>query len=112
MRVTFSNGERLAIFQLFEQTPWGGAERELLLRDDAYEVLELGAFEKLPQGAEPPTWATSETQKAHEVRADVAEYLCRALAVAGQNRNLGRITARVIRRLRSALPKPKEEKKP
>ena len=110
MKVTFSAHERLAIFQLLEQTPWGGTEEELLVRDAAYEALELSAFEKLDPKATPPAWATAETQKGIEVSAEIGAFLCRALVVSGQNRMLGRISARVIRRLRAALPAPKPPK--
>jgi len=110
MRVTFSTEERLAIFQLFEQTPWGGDEPTLLVRDDAYEALNLGEFEKLDPKEKTPAWATSQTAKALELRRDIADYLCRALVVPGQSRHLGRITARVVRRLRAALPAPAASK--
>lgn len=94
--IDFSERERYALFVIFSQEDWGGSEAALLARDDAYQALDLAAFETAP------AVAPSDAPALFTLAPPLVDYLCAALPRPGQSRELGRISARLLRRLRAA----------
>jgi hypothetical protein len=98
--ISLAERERFAIFVLFSQSDWGGSEAALLARDDVYQALDLDGFEGLDLATTPAT-ALSNAARTYALEPALVEYLVGALPRPGQSRDLGRISARILRRLRA-----------
>ena len=100
MKIPLSEKERAAFVTIVGGEPnWGGDEASLLVRDEMYEVLLLEQFE----GRKVFLDRCGDVPCDYEVSPEAAQHMIATLCGARLVAALGRIAARVVRRLRAAL---------
>ena len=100
MKIALSQKERAAFVAIVGGEPsWGGDEASLLTRDEMYAALDLERFE----GRKILLDQCSDKPVDYEVSPEVAQHMIATLCGARLVAALGRVAARVVRRLRAAL---------
>ena len=100
MRIPLSPKERAVFVAIVGDSPsWGGDEASLLVRDEMYDAIELGWFE----GRKMVLDELGDRPADYDVSPAVAQHMIATLCSARLIAALGRIAARVVRRLRAAL---------
>lgn len=109
IRVELSEEERYCVFVLFGNG-WGGSEEALLARDEAYEALELAKFERMDARVIERGLGKIPTGHLFDLTEEAASHLVLTITSNGQQTMLlGRASARMLRRLRLAMPRQPAE---
>lgn len=93
---TLSDQERVAIFLVMSDTPWGGGEQHILSQLEIVDTLALEEFDSL-KSADAKTM--SGEQKPYTLTNGGAQVLRLVLAGFGQRYAFGRYSARAMKRI-------------